>query len=160
MECVPAHLLKLPVGEARKLQRRRILVALTRKEVLPGRAIEDSKPEVTKETPISIGIEMTLKNPDAEETALPIPKGAKNENGKGQYLAQKGKSIPEGKPSDSQFNLPDFIPEASQDIPSSSEEPWRGLRRPKNPATKVNPKWDDHENWSGWNDWVEKRPRK
>ena len=41
------------VGGTRKVQQRRISVARMRKEVLPGRATEDSKPEVAKETPIS-----------------------------------------------------------------------------------------------------------
>ena len=48
------------VGEARKLQLRRISVASIRKEVLPGRATEDGKPEVAEETPISMEIGVSL----------------------------------------------------------------------------------------------------
>ena len=162
--------LQLPVGEARKLRQRRILLARTRTEVLQGRAIEDKKPEVAQETPISMDIEMNLKQPDVTDLAPPIPKGANNENGKGfpkeQYLPHKGKSITTGKQSNpkytnnfkgkqpnQQFNLADFAPEPSQDAPSSSEEHWRGLRRPKNPPAPNTPKWDDNKNWSGWKDW-------
>ena len=44
-------------------------------------------------------------------------------------------------------NLPELIPEPSREASSSSNQDWRGSRRPRPPSPH------DWKNWSSWNDW-------
>ena len=114
------------------------------------------QPEVDKH-PKAPDVRGTAPNaPKDSAGSLALSKGAKSGAAKGrskeQYLSHKGVSATKGKSPTSQFSLADFAPGPSQDDSPSSNEFWRGARRPKNPPTQEHSGWGDKK-WLNWSDW-------
>ena len=63
-----------------------------------------------------------------------------------EYFVKKGKNP---------FLLADAIPEPTKEESSNTSESWRGVRRPKDPLTTQQAKWDGSSNWSSRNKWTE-----
>ena len=157
------------IGEARKARRQRILEARARKHELPGHAIQDKTPEVTKENSNAMDIDPQPEAPNVKGTVPNIPKasanslalspGVKNGNVKGQakeqYLAQKGANTTKGKSPKNPFNLAGFVPEPSKGDSSAPNDSRRGFRRPKEPPTTKQSTWEEKSQWPSWNDWKE-----